>query len=92
MLTVKEAVDTIKKQFKDLFGSDITDIRLEEIEPDAGDQYHLTISFLVPNKNMPQAIQSLLGEIKNPYVRQYKTVIVNKADGSILSVKMHKNA
>jgi hypothetical protein len=31
MVSVKESVEKIKGEFLDLFGSDITDIRLEEI-------------------------------------------------------------
>ena len=90
MVTVKESVEQIKGRFVDLFGSDVTDIRLEEIyENSNNNEYYLTLSFLIPNKNIPQTTTSSLGSITFPYIRQYKKVIINKADGNINSIMMH---
>jgi len=90
MVSVKESVEQIKERFVDLFGSDVTDIRLEEIYDDSkNNEYYLTLSFLIPNNNIPQTLTSSLGTIKYPYIRQYKKVIVNKADGNINSIMMH---
>ncbi|NTU43065.1 MAG: hypothetical protein HGA78_08430 [Nitrospirales bacterium] len=93
MLSVKQAVERIKEQFNDLFGSDITDIRLEEIEQSTNDEiYNLTVSFLVPNKNISPTITSIMGGITNPFIRQYKTVLINKENGNIVKIKIHKDA
>jgi hypothetical protein len=92
MLSVKESVEQIREQFLDLFGSDLTDIRLEEINGSNNDEYCLTVSFLVPNRNIPATISSTLGNIIYPYTREYKNVVVNKQNGSIVSVKIHKDA
>jgi len=89
MVTVKESVEQIKDRFIDLFGSDVTDIRLEEIyEDNKNNEYYFTLSFLIPNNNLPQ-ISSSIGNISFPYVRQYKKVIVNKTDGNINSIMMY---
>jgi hypothetical protein len=90
MISVKESVEQIKGQFLDLFGTDLTDIRLEEVqEDDKNNEYYLTLSFLIPNKNIPQTITSSLGSFVYPYIRQYKKVTVNKADGNINSIMMY---
>jgi hypothetical protein len=90
MVSVKESVEQIKGRFLDLFGSDVTDIRLEEVQDDhRKNEYYLTLSFLIPNKNIPQTITSSLGNIVYPYIRQYKKVTVNKADGNINSIMMY---
>jgi hypothetical protein len=90
MVSVKESIEQIKGQFADLFGSDVTDVRLEEVFDDnKNNEYYLTMSFLIPNKNIPQTIPSSLGNIIYPYIRQYKKVIVNKADGNINSIMMY---
>jgi len=90
MVSVKESVEQIKGQFLDLFGSDVTDIRLEEVFDDnKNNEYFLTLSFLIPNKNIPQTITSSLGNITYPYIRQYKKVTVNKTDGNINSIMMY---
>jgi hypothetical protein len=92
MLSVKESVEKIKGEFSDLFGSDVTDIRLEEINESNSNEYYLTVSFLVPNKNIPPTVTSTLGTMVNPYVREYKNVIVNKKNGDIIAIKIHKDA
>ena len=87
MTPLKETFENIKGQFIDLFGSDIKDIRLEEIDESNNSQYNMTLSFLIPNKG----ISSALGDMY-PYIRQYKNVIVDKNNGSIISIKMHNVA
>jgi hypothetical protein len=90
MVSVKESIEQIKGKFVDLFGSDVTDIRLEEIFDDGkNNEYYLTLSFLIPNMNIPQTITSSLGNIAYPYIRQYKKVTVNIADGKINSIMMY---
>ena len=90
MVSVKESVEQIKGRFVDLFGSDITDIRLEEVLEDSkNNEYYLTLSFLIPNKNIPQTVTSSLGNIIYPYIRQYKRVTINKEDGNINSIMIH---
>jgi hypothetical protein len=90
MVSVKESVEQIKGRFIDLFGSDVTDIRLEELQDDdKNNEYYLTLSFLIPNKNIPQTITTSLENIVYPYIRQYKKVTVNKADGNINSIMMY---
>jgi hypothetical protein len=73
----------------DLFGSDITDIRLEEINESNSNEYYLTISFLVPNKNISPTVTSTFGIMVNPYIRAYKNVVINKENGDIIAIKMH---
>ncbi|MDR1893071.1 MAG: hypothetical protein LBQ61_00050 [Spirochaetales bacterium] len=51
MVTVKESLEQIKGQFLDLFGSDVTDVRLEEINEKDENEYYFTVSFLIPNKD-----------------------------------------
>jgi hypothetical protein len=92
MVSLKESIEQIKGQFLDFFGSDITDIRLEEISESDSNEYYLTVSYLIPNKNLPATITSVLGNMVNPYIRQYKNVVVDKKDGNIISIKMHKDA
>ena len=87
MTPIKETLEHIKGQFVDLFGSDIKDIRLEEIDESNNSEYNITLSFLIPNKG----ISSALGDIY-PYIRQYKNVVIDKNNGSIISIKMHNVA
>jgi len=90
MVTVKESIEQIKERFIDLFGSDVTDIRLEEIYDDnKNNEYYLTLSFLIPNNNFSKTTISSLNNISFPYIRQYKKVIINKTDGNINSIMMH---
>jgi hypothetical protein len=92
MISVKESFERIKIYFLDVFGTDITDIRLEEIREGTDEEYHLTVSFLIPNKNIPETIAGTLRGMVNPYIRQYKNIAVNKSTGDIISVKIHKDA
>jgi hypothetical protein len=78
MVSVKESVEQIREQFLDLFGSDLTDIRLEEINESNNDEYYLTVSFLISNRNIPSTATSTLGNIIYPYTREYKNVVVNQ--------------
>ena len=90
MVTVKESIEQIKERFIDLFGSDVTDIRLEEIfEDNKSNEYYFTLSFLIPNNNLPQTITSSLTKVSFPYIRQYKKVTVNKENGNINSIMMY---
>ena len=59
MLSIKESFEQIRTQITDLLGSDITDIRLEEINGTTRDKYNLTVSYLVPNKNLLQIYSSI---------------------------------
>jgi hypothetical protein len=92
MISVKESVEKIRGVFMELFGPDVTDIRLEEMNESNTDEYFLTVSFLIPNKNISPAVTSTLGAIVNPYTREYKNVIVNKRNGDIIAIKIHKDA
>jgi hypothetical protein len=92
MVSVKESIERIKGEFPDLFGADLADIRLEEINEGNSNEYYLTVSFLVPNKNVSPMIASTLGTTVNPYIREYKNVVVNKKNGDIIAIKMHKDA
>ncbi|GHT76768.1 hypothetical protein AGMMS4952_13880 [Spirochaetia bacterium] len=92
MVSVKESVERIKGQFLDVFGSDVTDIRLEEIKESKSNKYYLTVSFLVPNRNISPTVTSTFGSMVNPYIREYKSVVVNKENGDVISIKIHKDA
>jgi hypothetical protein len=92
MVSVKESVERIKGEFLDLFGPDLTDVRLEEINESNANEYYLTVSFLVPNKNIPSTVTSTFGAMINPYIREYKNVVVNKKNGDIIAIKIHKDA
>jgi hypothetical protein len=92
MISVKESIAKIKEEFLDLFGPDVTDIRLEEINESNSNEYYLTVSFLVPNKNISPMVTSALGTIVNPYIREYKNVVVDKNNGDIIAIKIPKNA
>jgi hypothetical protein len=92
MVSVKESVEKIKGEFLDLFGSDVTDVRLKEMNESNSNESYLTVSFLVPNKNISPTITSTLGTMINPYIREYKNVVVNKKNGDIIAIKMHKDA
>jgi hypothetical protein len=92
MVSVKESVERIKGEFPDLFGADVTDVRLEEINESNTDEYYFTVSFLVPNKNISPTVTSTFGTMINPYIREYKSVIVNKKNGNIVAIKIHKDA
>jgi len=88
MKSIKETLDIIKTEFVSIFGEDIRDIRLEEIEKNsANNEYLLTVSFLIPNSNMP----TLAVLSANPYTRSYKKVRINYNTGDITSIKIHKN-
>jgi hypothetical protein len=91
MFSVKDSIEHVKSQFLELFGSDISDVRLEEMNENNNDEYCLTVSFLIPNKNIPTTLTSIYGDIF-PYTRQYKNVVVNKDNGNIISIKIHTNA
>ena len=76
MTEIKKTFEQVKGQFTDLFGSDIKDIRLEEINESNNSEYNMTLSFLIPNKG----ISSALGDIY-PFIRQYKKVVIDKTNG-----------
>ena len=92
MLSIKESVELIKTQFFDLFGNDVTDVRLEEINGGTDDEYYLTVSFLIPNKNLPSTLTSINKFAIFPYIRQYKNLTINKNDGNIVYMKMCTDA
>jgi hypothetical protein len=92
MVSVKESVEKIKGEFPDLFGSDVTDVRLEEINESNNSEYYLTVSFLVPNKNISPTATSTFGTMINPYIREYKNVVRNKKNGDIIAIKIHESA
>jgi hypothetical protein len=92
MISVKESFEQIKRHLLDVFGTDVTDVRLEEIREGTADEYHLTVSFLIPNKNVPETITGTLRGMVNPYIRQYKSIVADKSNGNIISVKIHKDA
>jgi hypothetical protein len=92
MVSVKESVERIRGEFSDLFGPEVTDIRLEEIDESNSNEYYLTVFFLVPNKNISPAATLTLGKIVNPYIREYKNVVVNKENGEIIAIKIHEDA
>jgi hypothetical protein len=88
MLTVKEALERIDTQFAELFGPDIRDVRLEELKKSRKSNYDVTVSFLRPDENVPAMFASTLGK----YSRQYKRVLLDKENGSIVSVTMCQDA
>jgi len=90
MLTIKEAFIKIKATIIENFGDDIQDIRLEEMETNPSGTYELTISYLIPNKNV-SSMASMYSTLQNPFIRQYKKVSIDFNDGTIFSIKIHKN-
>lgn len=93
MITIKEALDTVKSDLVELYGDEITDIRLEEMDHQAlDDTYQLTVSFLMPEKNPPRGLAANLAVANRPYSRLYKKVSIDKEDGKIKNIKMYNNA
>lgn len=91
MIKINEALKSAKKYISDvnkMFDDEISDVRLEEIETD-NDNFKLTISYLVPNKNQLGTLTG--GLLERPFERIYKTLIVNKEDGKVESAKIYKN-
>ncbi|MES0491641.1 MAG: hypothetical protein ABUK01_16715 [Leptospirales bacterium] len=92
MISLKEALEEVKKNFLDLYGENITDIRLEEIDNrDIDDSYQLTVSFLMPEKNLPTSLGATLAVATRPYSRLYKRVSINREDGTIINIKIYKD-
>lgn len=92
MISLKEALDEVKKNFVELYGEDITDIRLEEIDNrDLDNTYQLTVSFLMPEKNPPTGLAATLAVATRPFSRLYKKVSLNKENGTINNIKIYKN-
>lgn len=84
---VNEAM-TYFEEIKDLFGNDISDLRLEEIELTEEEKYWLiTISF---NRKIDKKIEQMNPLIKMPdiFEREYKTWEVDAETGKVKSIKM----
>ena len=92
MLTIKQSIVEVTKQIQSLLGVETTDLRLEEINKENKNAYNLTVSFLIPNKNLPDNISAITGVTIFPFIRQYKQLKVNKNDGNIITMKMYNNA
>jgi hypothetical protein len=86
MLTVRDALGKVETQFTELFGADIKDVRLEELQKPRKGQYHLTVSFLRPDENVAPPLSAVMGK----YARDYKSVVLNGEDGTLVSVKIRE--
>jgi hypothetical protein len=92
MLEIKEALNIVEKNFKEIFGDHIIDLRLEEIgTKNIDNSFELTVSFVVPDETPLIGLAAALSTSNRRLVRLYKKVSMNKTDGTINSIKMYKN-
>lgn len=86
-MTVADAMNLIKVEFPKIFGEQINDIRLEEVD-DFGSEnfFHITVSYLIPDPG--QGLATVLSGTR----RLYKKVIPDKKENKIKSIQIYKNA
>lgn len=97
-INVRQAVEIARNHFesvKDLFGQQINDIRLEEIEFTEDEKYWLiTIGFNRKLEERPRSkdepFDALRDAFKMPYRydREYKTLEVNAETGQVKAIKI----
>ena len=88
MIDVRTAITTATQFFTDLFGSNVTDLRLEEVEFDGESQpneWRVTLGFMRSDQD-----QNTLRSLGVRIPREYKVVRVNAANGEVLSVKIRQ--
>jgi hypothetical protein len=87
MLDVKQVVRLAIEFVKDMYEREgVIDLRLEEVER-SEDRWSVTLSFARPDPSPIAAVRTLSG---SPRWRDYKTLIVNGADGTIESMKIRE--
>lgn len=97
MTSMKEAFLNTKRALVEIFGEEVMDIRLEEVDLSSSQDYwEIVVSFLYPQKNPPTvtalgALAALSDPFNRKYERIYKKVIVQKENGEVTSIKIFKN-
>ncbi len=83
-MEIKEAMDLVKKEFKKIFGEEISDIRLEEINFwEKSSSLNLTVSYRIVDSG--QSIATVLSGTR----RIYKRVTIDKKEKKITSINMY---
>ncbi len=88
-MTLIEALKLTKEEFIQIYGEELQDFRLEEIgNRNDFDYWHLTVSFLLPEKNplKGMALDGFTGG--KEYERIYKEVNIKKAEKNLESMKI----
>jgi len=92
MVSIKEAAARATGFAREALGQERTaGIRLEEVESttvDGEDAWVITLSMLIPDQQLGEAIANLLGTGK----REYKSFTVLKRDGEVKSMKIRELA
>jgi hypothetical protein len=83
-MEIKEAMDLVKKEFKKIFGEEISDIRLEEANlTNESAFFNITVSFRMPLEG--EGLATVLSGAR----RVYKKVSVDKKEKKITSISMY---
>lgn len=83
-MEIKEAMNLVKKEFKKIFGEEISDIRLEEANlAEESSIFNLTVSFRIPIEG--EGLATVLSGAK----RLYKKVTIDKKEKKITSINMY---
>lgn len=86
-MTVADAMNLIKVEFPKIFGDQISDIRLEEVDNfENNSLFTITVSFLMASQG--EGLATILSGTR----RLYKKVILDKNEHKITSIQIYKNA
>ena len=91
-MNVKEAVNVAKATARDLYGEELRDMRLEEVEiAEGSSDWKVTLSFLFPDKNPPQPAFLFPNLAQShPYERVYKLFIVGSESGQVKAMRIRE--
>ena len=81
MIPVKEAVASAFAHIKDVFGTNLPGLQLEEVER-VGNRWRITVSFLQEDVPIPIPVPK--------YHRVYKEIAVDGATGACDSIKIRQ--
>lgn len=91
-MTVTKAMQKVNSEFELIYGDEIQDIRLEELDNNLKKgSLEITVSFLLPDKNPIQGLASTMSLGSRTYDRLYKKIIIDKKKEEIVSMKIPKN-
>jgi hypothetical protein len=94
VLDVKDAVDIARNYVCRLYGDEISDVLLEEVELVNKTSWNVTLSFLrleAPLKQTVDPLAQILARGSRTYSRHYKQFLVDAKTGKVLSMKIRKH-
>ena len=91
MVDIKEAMDTARNKIKEVYGQEMVNLQVEEIEQaEEGKYWLITLGFNAPPPMIPQNDLQKLSFALRPPVRVYRVIKINLESGDFISMKMRE--